>query len=135
LAKVEEPAVAAQDETTTQADSTEQAATAEPSQIEQKSTDAAGATVATNEQAQATEPKKGRIIIQPGNNLWKLSRVIYGKGMSYTVIYEANKGQIRNPDLIYPGQIFATPNAVPPETIDPKRKQPLTAEEGGTAVQ
>ncbi len=85
--------------------------------------------------AQSTEPKKGRIIIQPGNNLWKLSRVIYGKGMSYTVIYEANKGQIRDPDLIYPGQIFATPNAVPPETIDPKRKKPLSAEEGGTIVQ
>jgi nucleoid-associated protein YgaU len=116
-AKTEEPAVAAQ---------------AEP-EIEQKSTDSAAATVAN--EAQSTEPKKGRIIIQPGNNLWKLSRVIYGKGMSYTVIYEANKGQIRDPDLIYPGQIFATPNAVPPETIDPKRKKPLSAEEGGTIVQ
>lgn len=131
----EEPAVAKQDQPTTEAETTEQAATAETSQIEQKSTDAAGATVANNEPAQSTEPKKGRIIIQPGNNLWKLSRVIYGKGMSYTVIYEANKGVIRDPDLIYPGQIFATPNAVPPETIDPKRKKPLSAEEGGTTVQ
>jgi nucleoid-associated protein YgaU len=135
-AKTEEPAVAAQAEPSTQSDTTEQAASTDQStKIEQKSTDAAGATVASNEQAQTTEPKKGRIIIQPGNNLWKLSRVIYGKGMSYTVIYEANKGQIRDPDLIYPGQIFATPDAVPPETIDPKRKQPLSAEEGGTTVQ
>lgn len=133
-AKTEEPAVAAQGEATTQADATQQAATAEPAQIEEKSTAAEGAAIATNEQAQPTVPKKGRIIIQPGNNLWKLSRVIYGKGISYTVIYEANKGQIRDPDLIYPGQIFATPNAVPPETIDPKRKKPLSAEEGGTAV-
>jgi nucleoid-associated protein YgaU len=50
-----------------------------------------------------------QVIIQPGNNLWKLSRQIYGKGMMYTVIYEANKDQIRKPDLIYPGQIFLTP--------------------------
>ena len=52
-----------------------------------------------------------QIIIQPGNNLWKLSRQIYGKGIMYTVIYEANKDQIRKPELIYPGQIFLTPEA------------------------
>jgi hypothetical protein len=52
-----------------------------------------------------------QIVIQPGNNLWKLSRQIYGKGIMYTVIYEANKDQIRRPDLIYPGQIFLTPEA------------------------
>ena len=52
-----------------------------------------------------------QIIIQPGNNLWKLSRKLYGKGTMYTVIYEANKDQIRKPGLIYPGQVFTTPNA------------------------
>jgi LysM domain len=52
-----------------------------------------------------------QVIIQPGNNLWKLSRQIYGRGMMYTVIYEANKDQIRKPSLIYPGQIFLTPEA------------------------
>ena len=59
----------------------------------------------------AVEPAAAptQVIIQPGNNLWKLSRQIYGKGMMYTVIYEANKDQIRKPDLIYPGQIFLTP--------------------------
>jgi nucleoid-associated protein YgaU len=70
-------------------------------------------------------PKSGRIIIQPGNNLWKLSRVIYGKGTQYTVIYEANRDLIRDADLIYPGQIFRTPNVVPPEKISPRRKTPL----------
>lgn len=61
----------------------------------------------------AAEPAAAptQVIIQPGNNLWKLSRQIYGKGMMYTVIYEANKDQIRKPDLIYPGQIFLTPEA------------------------
>ena len=52
-----------------------------------------------------------QIVIQPGNNLWKLSRQIYGKGRLYTVIYEANKDQIRKPELIYPGQVFITPQA------------------------
>ncbi len=57
-----------------------------------------------------------QIIIQPGNNLWKLSRQIYGKGRLYTVIYEANKDQIRRPELIYPGQVFITPQADPATT-------------------
>ncbi len=61
----------------------------------------------------------GRVIIQPGNNLWNISRVIYGSGVSYTAIYQANKGQIRDPHLIYPGQIFTTPGVVPPEQIRP----------------
>jgi nucleoid-associated protein YgaU len=51
----------------------------------------------------------GRIVVQPGNSLWKLARESYGEGVRYTVIYEANKDQISNPDLIYPGQVFAVP--------------------------
>ncbi len=57
-------------------------------------------------------PQPTRIVIQPGNNLWTLSRELYGYGKNYTVIYEANKDQIRNPRLIYPGQIFTAPVAV-----------------------
>ncbi len=79
--------------------------------------------------------KQGRIVIQPGNNLWRISRVIYGSGVNYTVIYEANKDFIRDPDLIYPGQIFKTPDVVPPEQIDPTRRTPLTPEESGAPAQ
>lgn len=53
--------------------------------------------------------KEGKVVIQPGNNLWNIARSIYGSGFSYTVIYEANKDQIRDPNLIYPGQVFETP--------------------------
>src|SRR5262249_55436187 len=106
---------------------------AQPAPVVQESE--ANATSVTTQSGEAMAEKKGRVIIQPGNNLWRLSRVIYGKGISYTVIYEANKDQIRDPDLIYPGQIFATPHAVPPETINPKRHKPLSAEEGGTSLQ
>ena len=70
-------------------------------------------------------PKDGKITIQPGNNLWRISRVIYGDGDRYTVIYEANKDQIRDPNIIYPGQILMTPGVVPPETIDPDSREPL----------
>ena len=66
---------------------------------------------AVAEPASETPAIPGQIIIQPGNNLWKLSRQIYGHGIMYTVIYEANKGQIRRPELIYPGQVFLTPDA------------------------
>lgn len=54
-------------------------------------------------------PEGVRVVVQPGNNLWLLARRAYGRGHAYTVIYDANKGQIRNPDLIYPGQIFVMP--------------------------
>lgn len=51
----------------------------------------------------------GRVVVQPGNSLWRIARRIYGEGLRYTVIYEANRDQIRDPDLIYPGQVFKVP--------------------------
>ncbi len=51
----------------------------------------------------------GRVVVQPGNSLWRIARHHYGAGTRYTVLYQANKDQIRDPDLIYPGQIFALP--------------------------
>jgi nucleoid-associated protein YgaU len=49
------------------------------------------------------------VVVQPGNSLWRIARRSYGQGVRYTVIYQANAGQIRDPDLIYPGQIFVVP--------------------------
>lgn len=49
------------------------------------------------------------VIIRKGDNLWRISRRLYGDGVRYTTIYQANQDQIRNPDLIYPGQVFLTP--------------------------
>ena len=50
-----------------------------------------------------------RTVVQPGNNLWQIARRSYGKGTQYSVIYDANRAQIRDPDLIYPGQVFVIP--------------------------
>lgn len=54
-------------------------------------------------------PQGLRVVVQEGNSLWRLARRAYGDGLAYTVIYDANKGQIRDPDLIYPGQVFVVP--------------------------
>jgi len=63
--------------------------------------------------AVADLPAGGIAVVQPGTNLWRIARRTYGSGLQYTVIYEANKDQIRDPDLIYPGQIFTLPKRVP----------------------
>ncbi len=52
----------------------------------------------------------GKVIVQPGNSLWRIARRAYGSGAQYTVIYEANTDRIRDPDLIYPGQVFEVPD-------------------------
>jgi len=54
-------------------------------------------------------PEGASVVVQPGNSLWRIARRSYGEGIRYTVIYEANKDQIRDPDLIYPGQVFVVP--------------------------
>lgn len=58
--------------------------------------------------------KPTSLTIQPGDNLWVISRNLYGFGRQYTVLYEANKALIKNPRLIYPGQIITTPLAKTP---------------------
>jgi hypothetical protein len=52
----------------------------------------------------------GRMVVQPGQNLWRIARSTYGRGVRYTVIYAANRDTIRDPRLIYPGQVFALPD-------------------------
>jgi nucleoid-associated protein YgaU len=47
--------------------------------------------------------------VQPGNSLWRLAERRFGDGQRYTEIYQANQGKIRDPDLIYPGQVVAVP--------------------------
>ena len=57
-----------------------------------------------------TDVKPGTLVmVEPGNSLWRIARKAYGSGFKFTVIYIANKNQIKNADLIYPGQIFALP--------------------------
>jgi nucleoid-associated protein YgaU len=50
-------------------------------------------------------------VVQPGNNLWQIARQAYGVGTRYLIIYSANLGQIRDPERIYPGQVFKLPKS------------------------
>jgi len=61
-------------------------------------------------EAAMSAQQDSRVIVQPGNSLWRIARRLYGEGLQYTVIYEANRDQIRDPDLIYPGQVFSAPS-------------------------
>ncbi len=49
------------------------------------------------------------IVVQPGNSLWRLARQTYGDGLRFSVIYEANKERVRDPNLIFPGQVLSLP--------------------------
>jgi len=51
------------------------------------------------------------VIIRRGDNLWRVARRNYGAGIRYTTIYEANRDQVRDPDLIYPGQVLKVPES------------------------
>lgn len=50
------------------------------------------------------------ITVQPGNTLWGIATDKYGDGLLYVRVFDANVDRIRNPDLIYPGQIFTVPD-------------------------
>ncbi|WP_377504790.1 LysM peptidoglycan-binding domain-containing protein [Octadecabacter sp. R77987] len=47
--------------------------------------------------------------VQPGATLWAIAQERYGQGVMYVQVFEANRDRIRNPDLIYPGQVFVLP--------------------------
>ncbi|WP_189411760.1 LysM peptidoglycan-binding domain-containing protein [Neogemmobacter tilapiae] len=49
------------------------------------------------------------VTVKPGYSLWRIANEQMGDGVMYVQVFEANKDQIRNPDLIYPGQVFTIP--------------------------
>lgn len=66
--------------------------------------------VAENQpQPDAVAPIIRSVTVQEGDTLWAISRDRFGDGLLYVRLFEANKGAIRDPDLIYPGQIFTIP--------------------------
>lgn len=48
--------------------------------------------------------------VQPGATLWAIAEERYGAGVLYVTVFEANRDRIRDPDLIYPGQVFVLPD-------------------------
>lgn len=63
-------------------------------------------------QTVAQELQEREIVVQKGDHLWKFATQHYGEGWRYSVIFSANSELIRDPDLIYPGQVFKVPELV-----------------------
>jgi nucleoid-associated protein YgaU len=74
-------------------------------------TDASGTGIVTagGGDAGAATAQSQTLIIRRGDNLWRIAKRLYGRGVRYSTIYQANTDQIRNPNLIYPGQVFVIP--------------------------
>jgi nucleoid-associated protein YgaU len=74
----------------------------------------AQASTAADENAATAAPSSvapSSVTVQPGFTLWRIATETLGDGVLYVQVFEANKDQIRDPDLIYPGQVFAIPAA------------------------
>jgi nucleoid-associated protein YgaU len=61
--------------------------------------------------AAAAPAAPASVTVQPGMTLWAIAKQNFGEGILYVQVYEANRSLIRDPDLIYPGQVFAIPSA------------------------
>ena len=61
--------------------------------------------------------------VERGDSLWRISATIYGEGTRYTQIYDANASQIRDPNLIYPGQVLVVPKQDTPKPATPGERR------------
>ena len=59
----------------------------------------------------ASPPAPVTVTVQPGFTLWGIAQERYGDGVLYVQVFEANRDKIKDPDLIYPGQVFSVPEA------------------------
>jgi len=60
-------------------------------------------------EAETEAPRIRAVTVQAGSTLWAISREAYGEGILYVRVFEANRDRIRDPDLIFPGQVFTVP--------------------------
>ena len=79
--------------------------------VQQPQLAASGTTVLSDEgpPTAVVVPKILTTKVSRGDSLWRISQLNYGLGTRYATIYKANREQIRNPNLIYPGQVFVIP--------------------------
>ncbi|RWD55357.1 MAG: LysM peptidoglycan-binding domain-containing protein, partial [Mesorhizobium sp.] len=74
-----------------------------------KPAETAAATETKPAETTTTAPADGSVIIRRNDTLWRISRRVYGHGTRFSTIYLANQDQIRDPDRIWPGQVFKVP--------------------------
>ncbi len=87
--------------------SAETAATDEPT----PTAEAPGAPAVAQSDAPAPAAASVTVTVQPGFTLWGIAQERYGNGVLYVQVFEANKDKIKDPDLIYPGQVFSVPES------------------------
>lgn len=61
------------------------------------------------EQTEQPDFQVATMTVQPGTTLWAIAREQFGEGVMYVEVFEANRDRIRDPNLIYPGQVFRMP--------------------------
>jgi nucleoid-associated protein YgaU len=59
--------------------------------------------------SRAVAPRNLTKVVSRGESLWRISRIAYGDGTRYAIVYRANRDRIRDPNLIHPGQILVLP--------------------------
>lgn len=85
-------------------------ATEAATQFETTQSTTAQATALATKAQDAPQPRIASITVQPGNTLWGIASETYGDGLLFARVFNANVAQIRDPDLIYPGQVFVLPD-------------------------
>ena len=95
---------------TATAASTDTASTDTTAQATTEAAPAAKAATATETASETATPAASvTVTVQPGFTLWGIAKRQLGQGIMYVQVYEANKDKIKDPDLIYPGQVFTLP--------------------------
>lgn len=75
--------------------------------------------------------------VQPGDNLWRIAAMadIYADPFQWPLIFKANQSQIKDPDLIYPGQVLKIPRDASREEIEKAIRQAKRRKPGESPFQ
>lgn len=78
-------------------------------QVVKKETKTTAKKTTERKSTKKTNNTKKTYTVKKGDCLWNIAKKYYGNGSYYTKIYNANKDKIKNPNLIYPGQVLTLP--------------------------